>query len=272
MKFYYFGGFIDKDEIDTLESSGFTGVLFTYDNQQGDLFTKIAHTIDPSQKLKYLVAMRTYAMSPQYLSMINQSFSTIGRDRLQINLIAGHTKEHEEKVGGIIGDVNDLSSKVEKSNYLIEFLHSINNITVNKNIQPYVPDFYVSTTNRYVFDVAKQYNNKIIIQYKDYKKGSWTEYNEHGRSFDGEELDLTTMKTMLSIGPRVRKTQEELDKVPINTKYPDTEKFTYEEFEAFVDNLEEDGIDEILMFCWPVKEKDYVIDFVKEYTAKRGRS
>lgn len=266
MKFYYFGGHLSKYEIDLLENSGFSGVLFTYDNQQGDFFTKIANTIDLSQKIKYMVAIRAYTISPQYLCMINESMNSIAPGRLQVNLISGHTKEHEAAFGGIVGDVNDLSSKIEKSEYLIKFLHSLNTIKPKVNLKFLMPDFYVSTTNEFVFDVANQYNNKMIIQHREYKKGTWTTYDEKNSPTEGKPFSLENKPVMLSIGPRLRRTQEEIDAIPKRRVSNDTDYFTYDQFKEFIQDLEQKGINEILMFFWPVSERDYGIEFVREYT------
>ena len=46
MKFYWFGARIQNNDIEEIEDNGFDGVLFTYDNQQGDFFTKIARSFD----------------------------------------------------------------------------------------------------------------------------------------------------------------------------------------------------------------------------------
>ena len=60
--------------------------------------------------------------------MINESIKNIVPNRLQLNIISGHIKEHEKDFGGILGDVNDLSSKIDRSNYLIKYLDVVNNL------------------------------------------------------------------------------------------------------------------------------------------------
>jgi hypothetical protein len=54
-----------------------------------------ARDIDISKKIKYMVAIRPYAISPQYLVMMNHSMNDIMSNRVQFNLILGHIKEHE---------------------------------------------------------------------------------------------------------------------------------------------------------------------------------
>jgi hypothetical protein len=107
MEFYYFGGVMgNTNSLKTpskLEAHNFSGVMFTHDIPEGDMFVKTAVDINPDEKIKYLVAIRPYTISPQYLSMINRSMDNIDRDRLQINLISGYIKDHEDCVGGVVG-------------------------------------------------------------------------------------------------------------------------------------------------------------------------
>lgn len=266
MKFYYFGAFIE--ELKELEDSGFSGVLFTFDNQQGDLFTRIASVANQTKHIKLMVAIRPYVISPQYLCMINQSMESISPRRLQLNLISGHIKEHEKKIGGIVGNVDDLSSSIDKSNYLISFLDSINSITKPEHNPTYIPDFYVSTTNPYVFNAASKHKNKMIVQYREFLKQNWTEYYDNGMH-EGAKFDLTGQKVMVSVGPIIRKTQEEIDVLDKPYLTNDTDYFTYDQFKSAIKDLEDNGIDEILMFAWPAEEQRYIIDFVKEYTKKQ---
>lgn len=267
MKFYYFGAFIE--EIKTLEDSGFSGVLFTFDNQQGDFFTRIANTINETKKIKFMVAIRPYVISPQYLCMINQSMEMISPRRLQLNLISGHIKQHEENIGGIVGDVNDSSSKIDRSNYLISFLDTMNSIQKPSSGVAYIPDFYVSATNSYVFNAASKHKNKMIVQYREFLKQSWTEYYDNGMH-EGPKFDLTGQKVMVSVGPIIRKTQEEIDNLDKPYLTNDTAYFTHDELKKAIKDLEDNGIDEILMFAWPAEEQKYIINFVKDYTENQS--
>ena len=114
MKFYYFGGVMgDQNNIKSpsnLDKHHFSGVMFTHDIPEGDMFVKTAKDIKQGENIKYLVAIRPYTISPQYLSMINRSMDRIDKNRLQVNLICGYIKDHEDGVGGVVGNVNDKST------------------------------------------------------------------------------------------------------------------------------------------------------------------
>lgn len=281
MNFYYFGGYIGSGQISRLEQSHFSGVMFTYDATQGDIFTLVARDIKYTEKIKYLVAIRPYSISPQYICMINQSIHSIMPNRLQINFISGYIKDHESDFGGILGSVNDLSSRADRSNYMIEYIDEINTMNGNKeNNHPL--DFYVSTTNEHVLESVQKHNNKIILPYRDYKNGYWTSIDKNDQQFVGPEFNLRDTEVMLAVTPIIRKTKEELNLLDGYAKRPvwrkgeksvtvnDVGYFTNEEFHDFVINLENDGINHMLINAVPHSESDGLIDFIKQYQELKG--
>lgn len=266
MKFYYFGGgdHTSNNKINLLEKSGFSGVLFTYDCFQGDYFVKIARDMKPHKKIIYMVAIRPHALSPQYLTMITNSLNQISPGRVQINLIAGHIKDHEKKFGGILGDISDSSTNIERSNNLIEYLKELDNMK-NNNPHLILPDLFVTTTNEFVFDVANKLKNKVIIPYSHYKRGHWTIYtnypiSNHGRP--SKEIDISETDVMISLSPIIRETQEEIDSLDKKKWTTDTEYFTYSEFYSFIKKIEDEGIKYLMMHAWPENEEDQIIKFM----------
>jgi hypothetical protein len=192
-------------------------------------------------------------------------------NRLQINLISGHIKENEKDKGGVIGSVNDASSNIERSNYLIEYMKVINQMK-KSGAYSFIPDYYVSTSNEYVFDVAKELNNKIIIQYSDYMRGHWNNYINYQTNNQivkkGSDFDVSGQQVMVSIAPVLRKTKEEIDKLPLVLHQTDTAYFSYNEFEIFIEKLKKDGINHLMLISWPVEERKNFMDFVKQYKEK----
>ena len=291
MNFYYFGGVIgspsDPKTPSNLNNHHFSGVMFTHDIPEGDMFVKTARDISPNENIKYLIAIRPYTISPQYLSMINRSMSRIDKNRLQINLISGYIKDHEDGVGGIVGDVNDNSSSVDRSNYMIEFIKTLNEMDQDKDSPGYYRDpnyenkldVYVSTTNSYVFEVAKKYNHKIILPYHIYARGNWSDTVKHRSAMI--PLDLGDTEVMLAITPIIRETEEELDlltnysvrpvwkKGEIPTPVLDSAYFTYEQFDDFVRTLEKRGINHLLINAVPSEEVHVILPFIKQYVESR---
>lgn len=292
MEFYYFGGVIGDEKSpktpSNLNKNNFSGLMFTYDIPEGDMFVKIANTIRKDERIKYLVAIRPYTISPQYLSMINQSMNQIDRDRLQINIIPGYIKDHEAGVGGIVGDVNDESGPIERSNYAIKFIETLNTMDQNKESPGYfrdpnnknMLDVYISTTNSYVFEAAKKYKHKIILPYHIYARGFWSDSLKDGSI--KIPLQAEGMEIMLAITPIIRETEEELDKLTNHAIRPawkkgevpqvvlDVAYFTHEQFYEFVDTLESRGINHLLINAVPSEEVDVIVPFINEYVQSKN--
>lgn len=273
MKFYYFGGVLGEEESvkspSNLNKHHFDGVMFTHDIPQGDIFIQTAVDLKINEKIKYLIAIRPYTISPQYLAMINDSLNKVQKDRVQLNIISGYTKNHEDEVKGIVGSVNDQSDKVEKRKYLVEFLHSLNEMNKNKNLKAPL-DFFVTTTNPRVLDAVNKYNNKIILPYSLYKNNIW--FKKFNRP-----LDVNSNEIMIAITPIIRETKEELESLKNYALRPtwqsgevskvvnDVEYFTNETFHELIKNLQENGIKYLLINAVPQAENAVIIPFIKKY-------
>ena len=76
MNFYSFGLLEDTE---TLYNHHYTGILLTYSIDQGNYFIRIAAEIDKEKDFKYMVAVRPYLVSPQFLYTINTSMDIIDK-------------------------------------------------------------------------------------------------------------------------------------------------------------------------------------------------
>ena len=250
MKIYYVGGTINM--VDMLHENGFDGNLFLVDNHNPDDFIKIARFMDVEKDFKYMVAIRSYTISPQYLSLICRSLNQISPNKIEINLVSGHVKENEINVGGIVGSVNDLSSPLEKSEYMIEFLETMHNMNLNK------PNLYVSCTNKYTYDVAKKYNYKMILPYSNYLK---KEYDD----------DIDLKNVIIAFAPTIKENEESSD-INIDELSEDG-LYTKNSLTLFLDHLEKSGVYGVLIARRHTGnrrpseiENDKLINFVKNYT------
>ena len=277
MQFYYFGGVLgEKDSVKSpsnLNQHHFDGVMFTHDIPQGDIFVQTAIDLKINEKIKYLIAIRPYTISPQYLAMINDSLNKIQKNRVQLNIISGYTKDHENDIKGIVGSVNDQSDKVEKRKYLVEFLESLNEMNQNKNLKSPL-DFFVTTTNPRVLDAVNKHNNKIILPYSLYKNNIWF------KKFD-RPISVNSKEIMVAITPIIRETQEELESLKNYALRPtwqsgevsrvvnDAEYLTKETFHELVIKLQNDGIKYLLINAVPQAENSIIIPFIKNYVESK---
>lgn len=86
--------------IDNLDKNYFYSVMFPYDPFLGDWMLKIAPIVKNTQKIKYIFAIRTYAISPEYMAMMLNQFDEYYPDRAMLNVLAGdktQMKTEQEK-------------------------------------------------------------------------------------------------------------------------------------------------------------------------------
>lgn len=252
MNFFWFerSNVYDIKEISSeLEEFGFCGVLLVYSFYSDDQFVKIANAIDVNQKIKYMVAIRPYTISPQYLSMINNSFEKISKNRIIINFITGWVSDFDKEVGGIHGSVNDLSSNIERSEHLVEYLKLLSETKGPS------PKFYVSVTNPIL--LQKVAGKDVILPYQSYKQNSFNIENKN--------------KIMIYITPVIRETKEELELLIEKSERKDITYFTFKEFEIFLNELKDKNINNILIDDADPNayiEKDNILRFVSYFTNK----
>jgi hypothetical protein len=222
----------------------FSGALFAYSPIREDFFTKIARYANKEHNLKYIVAIRPYTISAQYLCTINNTLDKIIPNQLQINFVNGWPYKEEKEFGGILGNINDSSSSIDRSNYLIEYIENLNQIKENK------PDYYLSVTNHFIYDLANRYNDKMIIPYS---------------CFSRNMFNLLNKDVMISIRPILRQDSEEITDLDIAKTEQDMEVFSHKEFCNLVALLKENNINKILLRSTNIKEKNQIFDFVKKY-------
>ena len=205
-------GLIKKKK--NLQYKKFDGVMYPYVIYNNDYFTKISKIME-KDNFKYIVAVRPYSISAQYLSMICSSINEMNDGVLSINFISGWIYEEEKSFGGILSEINDNSSNIERSNYMLEYTKEFNKISDNK--------FYLSTTNETVFDFCAENNFPMIIQYSSYKIN---------------KFNLTDQKYIISICPVIG------DDKPNNV---DIENFSENEFIEFLRECESKNIEGLLL-------------------------
>lgn len=119
---------------DLLEDSGFYGWLLPYAAGYEDPFIRVARSLKTEQKLKYLVAVRPYTISAQYLISIIKSLDSIQEDRVRINFVPG-MDSGGESFGGVFSDINDATSFEDKKKFFCSYLKNFKDWDVKK---PYI--------------------------------------------------------------------------------------------------------------------------------------
>lgn len=259
--------------------NNFDGLLYTYNYHSIDPFVYISKHFNLDSNLRYFVAIRSHIMSPQYIFKILRSFyhlKDVSGERIKmshfdnldvktekpvpvcINLISGSIDPEQQAFGGTIGDVDDLSSPIERSKNLIKFVKEFNIVNEKHFKNFFHPNLYITTTNKYVFEEASKKNNKMIIEYMDYAN---------------KKFNITNPENaVITFGPVIRDTQEELDAIDktLGPKIKHNSIFcTPEQLSSMLNRLESEGIQEVLF--WSLGQEDHMnmLEFVKKYNGNK---
>jgi hypothetical protein len=227
-----------------LEKNGFTGTMYPYGIFIGDYFTRIAREIDQNSSFNYIVAIRPYVISAQYLHMICSSLNNISRNRISINFLTGWIYDEEKNFGGILSEINDKSSNIERSNYMIDYAKEFKRISRT--------NFYISTTNETIFLSSSSNEFPMIIPY------SWYKINK---------FNITNQKYIISIAPVI---SDHKINLPDNQ---DADIFTKQEFLKFLNECKNKNVEGIL-----IQESSYNTEYnnislcINEYRAQKSEA
>jgi alkanesulfonate monooxygenase SsuD/methylene tetrahydromethanopterin reductase-like flavin-dependent oxidoreductase (luciferase family) len=105
-----------------LDEFGYESVLLVYHSKIDDNWIKAARALDINHKFKYMPAIRTYAISPEYCAMICKAFYSISPDRLMLNIVSGDLHKDETSVQDLIWLNNDLDTPEKRLKYTDEWM------------------------------------------------------------------------------------------------------------------------------------------------------
>jgi hypothetical protein len=252
MNFYWFGRTNNNNLSDIskrLEDAGFKGILLPYVVNIGDYFIETARAMSVDQKLKYIIAIRPYTISPQHLAMIVKSLNSIDDDRLWINFVSGQILDEEKLIGGIIGDINDLSTQKDRREYL----------------QNYIPIFYdlcnrLNIKTKICISGMREDIASLVEEYGDYNFSDYNAYSREGGLIEISKPRLLSMFPLIEDDPEVfnmLKNSKDLQ--------PDINLTTTEELKKIINKIKIEGINDLMFYCyWPEKYRLRIVNFVKE--------
>lgn len=150
-----------------LEDAGYYSMLTVYHSKISDSWIKIAHSLDPEHKLKYMIAMRTYAISPEYCAMLCEGFNEISPDRLMLNIAAGDIHVDETSVDDVVAISDLLKTHDDRVKYTSDWLEKFLNLEVLRN----KPEIIISGTSENTINNANTYGDGHLSMYSSYKEG-----------------------------------------------------------------------------------------------------
>ena len=237
--------------IKKLDSIGYESVLLLYGSKIPDYWIKVARTLDPSHKIKYMFAMRPYAVSPDHLYIMTKSFNEIQEDRLMINFVSGEF--YPEEIDPTDADGIDISieDKEKRRLYVKKFVKKYVGLFEDIDVKPIV---LVSGGAPTAVKTARDYADYSLVMYKDFLFKPET--------FHG--IDKVMINFSVLMRPNMQEAEvavailSDIDKM--NTVYG-----TQSDIIDAINILKDYGINDILIDRAHCEEDaDYIHDFVKE--------
>lgn len=120
-----------KKTLSILEDSNYYSILYVYHSTDPSNWIRAAHVLDKSQKIKHMIAIRPYAISPEYFVMMYDAFDEIAKDKIMFNIVPGRIQNVENVIENslYIGDmIDDTSKRIAYSDKWLEKVLSIKKI------------------------------------------------------------------------------------------------------------------------------------------------
>ena len=132
MKFHWMerGGDTSLDRLkyisEIADKFGYESILLVYHSKIEDNWIKAARVLNKNHKFKYMPAIRTYAISPEYCAMICRSFHNISPNRLMLNIVSGDLHEEETSVEDIVWFGEKLNTPEKRLKYTDDWILKFN--------------------------------------------------------------------------------------------------------------------------------------------------
>ena len=182
-----------KQLSEELEEYGYYSLLLTYHSKQTDLLTKSLLAADKNIKLKFMIAIRTYSISPEYMNMIYKSYNEIFPNKLMLNILTGDLHKNEESLENI-PMFNDFFSFIEnRYKYTEKWLEKFLKICNDKSI----PEIVLSGHSEQSKNMSNKFHVTNLSMFNVYKY------------YIKKENKIINSKQMVAISAIIRNTKQE---------------------------------------------------------------
>jgi len=157
-----------KDLSSELEDCGYYSILLTFHSESPDYLIKSAAALIPGNRLKYMIALRPYHMSPQFCAMVTEGYNQIEPNRLMFNWIAGDfdNRNDEPTQVDIFGKTELIDNIIKRTTFLRDFVKQYNSFSlVSKK-----PEMVFSGFSNYTLETTKIFNGTSLCMIDDYRK------------------------------------------------------------------------------------------------------
>ena len=229
-----------------LDAAGYYSVLLPFHTQWSDYLLKTARAINPAQRLKYFIAIRPYALSPQYLAMMCEAFNEIAENRLMLNLVVGRVSNDEDLEGFAPGvDPSQLQTNQARKDYRDSFLLNFQRIKVLKTR----PEIVIAGSSEQSIEAAATYGDVLAASYGDFMLDPDRHFERTGR------LLISVGLIICDTSEEAARTYDELQNTPVFFKTNYMYGSLPEIREKLLD-LHNSGVSDIMVYNLPARPED----------------
>jgi hypothetical protein len=151
-----------------LEDSGYYSVLLTFHSRASDYLIKSAAALIPGDKLKYMIALRPYHISPQFCAMMTEGYNEIDPGRLVFNWVAGDfdSRSDEPIQVDVFGESETIDNIIKRTTFLRKFVEDYNSFDIVST----KPEMVFSGFSEYTLETARMFNGTSLCMIDDYRK------------------------------------------------------------------------------------------------------
>lgn len=234
------------------DACNYYSVLLVYHSTISDVWIKCANTINLEHKFKYSLAIRTYAISPEYFVMMYKAFNEIQKNRIMFNIIAGDIQPSESSINNIILNKENFDTFEKRVDYTYKWMEKMLELLPPED----TPEIIMSGTSEKTLHSASRF--------ADYNLSMINSYLEKPDRFKKNKNRMVCAAVTMS--DSYEEAEKFVDKIPLKHQKEWTIFGTEKNIEQKMIELKQAGVTDILLRAHPNDPKFYLVhDFVKKH-------
>ena len=220
--------------VDELDKAGYYSILFPIKSTTADYLPLAISSMRREQKIKYMIPIRPYLLSPQYLSMLSAGIESVIPGRTIFNFINGHI-DKDENLDGIIYSSIDFSDKTDRRRHLEKFIETLSHIRMHE--QPDFSEVLVSGGSLETLEATHRLRVGLATSYSSFMQNHYEFYSRF--TFKNIYVQVCLLVTELENDPRIT---EAIANNPSGVIYG-----SYSDISKKIQELESMGVTDLLI-------------------------
>ena len=236
----------------TADECYYSSILLVYHSLTNDFWIKCANAINLQHTFKYLLAIRTYAISPEYFVMMYKAFNEIQKNRIMFNIVAGDVQDSESCINNLVLYNKDFDTVEKRVNYTYLWMKKMLSLLPTEH----VPEIVMSGTSGQTLLSA--------ALFADYNLSMLDTYESDPTKFSCNKNKMVCCAIV------IRNTYEEAEHIVNNIDQPHQKRWTIfgteEQIVKKIKELKKIGVTDLMLRSHKNDDQfNLVHDFVKNH-------